>query len=120
MSPRLTKDFKIKATEFILNRSKQIIQENFDKNEQCKKNVEIDDETVNAVIYRNCFPKTQLMPYFEDYQVIFTTTIDNQKIFALFYLEWNATNTELIPANRVWNPVTGKCSNRTIKIRKCK
>ncbi len=117
MTAVLNTEFENKAVNFMLNTSKQLISENFDKNDKCNKTIKVENDGSIIEIRRNCFTQ----PYFEDYRVTFVTTIENQKVYATFYLEWksNDRNTELIPANTLWNPLTGKHSKREVKIRKC-
>ncbi len=100
MTPRLSKEFKKESFELILNKSKQLILENFDKNNKYNKTIKIENDTISVEIRRNCFPHSS-MPYFEDYHINFITTIKNEKIISSFYLEWkdNDMNTELIPAD---------------------
>ena len=117
MTHRLTKEFKLQATQFMLETSKQLILTNFDKNDNCDKIIEIVNDTNTIKIIRSCFNE----PYFEDYLVNFTTIMQNQKIYSQFFLEWknNEINTELVLANAVWNPRTGLFSKRALKIKKC-
>ena len=117
MTAVLNTEFENKAANFMLNTSKQLISENFDKNDKCNKTIKVENDASIIEIRRNCFAQ----PYFEDYRVIFVTTIENQKIYATFYLEWknNDRNTELIAANTEWNHLTGKQSKREVRIRKC-
>ena len=120
MTPRLTREFKSQAIDFILNTSNQLILANFDENDKTRKTINIEDTNTTGIqITRNCFADA---PYYEDYYVSFEVIIQNQKVYSQFYLEWknnDMTTKELIPANRYWNPITGICSNRKITIRKC-
>ena len=123
MAPQLTREFKAEAIDFILNKSRQVILEKFDKNNKCNKSIKYVNDILNIEINKNCFPSVgsnSHLPYFEDYRVDFTGTIKNEKIHSLFYLEWknNDMNTELIPSTTIWNPRNGKCYDRTIKIEK--
>ena len=47
MTCRLTKEFKLQATQFMLETSKQLILTNFDKNDKCDKIIEIETEINN-------------------------------------------------------------------------
>ena len=107
MTPRLSKEFKEHASELILNKSRQLISENFETNKE-DKTISVNNEQLKVEIRRNCF--THRERYFEDYGVYFVTTIRNVKICACFYLEWEkgVVNTELIRPN-----------GEKIKIRKC-
>lgn len=117
MTHRLTKEFKLQSTQFMLETSKQLILTNFDKNDKCDKIIEVVNDTSTIKIIRSCFKE----PYFEDYLVSFSTIIQNQKIYSQFFLEWknNDMNSELILANTVLNPRTGLFSKRALKIKKC-
>ena len=122
MTTKLTTELKNQASVFMLDTSKQLILTNFDKINKIKNTINIENEISVIEIQRNCFNDNSLQkPYYEDYRVSFSTIIQNQKIKSVFYLEWknNNINTELIPANTSWNPTTGKCSNRKIKIKRC-
>ena len=57
--------------------------------DKCAKTIKIEHDNYTAEIRRNSFPETSSEPYFEDYNVSFITTIQNQKIKATFYLEWD-------------------------------
>ena len=122
METKLTSEFKTQATEFILNTSKELILSNFDNINKCNKTINIVDDINIIEITRNCFPEEGSKPYFEDYHVSFKTIIQNQKISSSFYLEWenNILNTELILANTIWCPSTGKSSERKMTITICK
>jgi hypothetical protein len=111
MTPRLTKDFKTQAADFILETSRQFILLNFDKNDKVNKTINsVTDEYIIS-IRRNCFNDSS-KPYFEDYSVSFSTIIENQKIKSIFSLEWE--NNELFPAKIIGDRYSGK-----IKIEKC-
>ena len=121
MTPRLTTELKTQETEFMLETSRQLILTNFDNNNKYNKTINIENNNSVIKISRNCFTDVS-MPYFEDYTVSFMTIIQNEKVHSRFYLEWknNDITRELITANSMWDPVTGKCSNRKITIKKCK
>jgi hypothetical protein len=115
MTGRLTNEFKHQCADFILYTSKQLILTNFDKNDKKDKTFVIDNESNHIEITRHCFAGET---YFEDYSISFKTTIQNKTIYSRFYLEWknNDITTHLIPANTIWDTVTGNCYNRKINI----
>ena len=55
MTPPLTKEFKAEAIHFILNKSRQVILEKFDKNNKCNKSIKYDNDILNIEISKNCF-----------------------------------------------------------------
>jgi len=123
MAGRLTPDFKRQAADFMLESAKEIISSNFDKNDKTDKTISVDSDLYSVNIFRSCFNSNDASkPYYEDYRVSFNAILENINIGSMFYLEWknNDMNTELIPANTTWDPVTGNCSQRKIKITKCK
>jgi hypothetical protein len=104
MTPRLTNAFKKQVADVMLKTSKQLIATNFDKkNDNYDKN---NNKTINIVtdnqvidISRNCFGKNDTKPYYEDYQVCFTTVIENELVDSVFYLEW--INNDLLPTSEI-------------------
>ncbi len=118
---KMTKEFKKQAEEYILNKSKDLIATKFDKNDKNKGNQQYNenDDINKIIIFRNRFPEDgPTQPYYEDYRVQFETIIQNQKIWADFYLDWknDDINSELILSNTIWCIKTGKCSKRVMKI----
>jgi hypothetical protein len=115
MTTRLTAEFKEQVTEYMLNTAKQLILENFGENEKFNKTVDITIDLSDIQISRNCFTDRT---YFEDYRVSFKTIMQNKRVYSQFYLEWNRDkiNKELIPANTVWDPVSGIHSKPKITI----
>ena len=116
MAPRLTSEFKKKASDFMLNKASQIILSKFDDNNKYNSTINVEYDTNVIEIRRNCYPDT-LLPYYEDYLISFETIIQNQKIESKFYLEWKNDKiyTQLIPANTCWDHVSGLSSKRIIK-----
>ena len=116
MTNRLTKEFKSKVRDFMLHKTREIISTRFDKDDRRKETIRYIDETSDVTIYRSCFPDKT---YFEDYMVDFVTVIDDKTVESRFFVEWKENNmdSELIFANNLFEPSTGKSLKRKIKIR---
>jgi len=118
MTPSLTREFKNHVSDIMLETSKHFVLTNFNQNDKVDKTIHIVSNEHDVTIIRNCFNvNDNSKPYYEDYTVYFSAIIENQKVKSKFFLEWK--NNELIPGNANWNYLTGECSDRRIKIKKC-
>ena len=121
--PRLTSELKSRATVFILATVNDLVSIHFDRNERCGKKIEVERDTMHVTIRRNSFAETDTKPYFEDYHIFFKGTIENEEVWSDFYLEWrngDMSTGVLVPANTVWDPITGRTSCPKITIRRQK
>jgi hypothetical protein len=151
MTPRLSSEFKRKASEHILNISKELISKYFDKEPGLRdafardkdppaivdddgimveiskyfidnkpKVIKIENEQMMIEISRQCFPDTDgrfNYKYYEDYRVDIVTTIEDEKIWSKFYLEWK---NEVPFTELIYSSCSDPSGNGKIKIKKYK
>ena len=113
------KSFETEAHNFVLNTAKNHILNDFDKKDKTNRNVNYANYNYGINIQKRCFHNgTNSNDYYEDYFVQFTGIIQNKKINAAFYIEWENKihESELLPANTRYNPTTNTFYNRQIKI----
>ena len=115
---KLTTEFKKKASMVILTKVREVILSNFKIKpplstlNSCGRGggyIKYTDGIYFILINQHCFYNVD-EPYFEDYCVTVATTIEKQKIFSSFFLEWenNVLNTKLIKSGKKLMTITRK------------